>query len=226
MTKEKSIKIKKSDLWKYATFALLAVAIILGIMFFSGNCTGQAISEDEAGENLIGYLESIGYEASIIEIEKVSGMYYISFEYDGQESSVYLTPDGKNYVYGSLVSIIEEETTQPQQTILECAANYGLEEDTIIFYYSDSCGWCSKMKPGVDSLEQKGYNIYRAEASKADSLITNCVLGHLTSSGVPQFICVKTGEIKVGAFAVYDAEGNPSLDQEAMDAWAESCVAG
>lgn len=108
------------------------------------------------------------------------------------------------------------------QTILECASDYGLDENTIIFFYSDSCGWCSKMKPGVESLIERGYNIYLANANEGESLITECVLDHMTSSGVPQFICVKTGEIKVGAFV--DAESN--LDQTAMDAWVENCLAG
>ena len=108
------------------------------------------------------------------------------------------------------------------QTILECARDHGLDENTIIFLYSDSCGWCSKMKPGVESLIERGYNIYLANANEEESLITECVLDYMTSRGIPQFICVKTGEIKVGAFV--DAERN--LDQTAMDAWVENCLAG
>lgn len=107
------------------------------------------------------------------------------------------------------------------QTILEGASDYGLDENTIIFFYSDSCGWCSKMKPGVESLIERGYNIHLSNANEGESLITECVLDHMESGGIPQFICVKTGEIKVGAFV--DAERN--LDQTAMDAWVENCLA-
>jgi hypothetical protein len=109
------------------------------------------------------------------------------------------------------------------QTILECASDYGLDEDTIIFYYSDSCGWCAKMKPGVQSLIDRGYNVYLANANEGSSLISECVSEYMTTTGVPQFICVKTGEIKIGAGAFIDAESN--LDQAAMDAWFESCLA-
>jgi hypothetical protein len=114
--------------------------------------------------------------------------------------------------------IIEDENGS---TILECARDYGLDETAIIFFYSDSCGWCSKMKPGVESLIERGYNIYSANANERGSLIDECVSSHMTSGGVPQFICVKTGEIKVGAFV--DAKGD--LDQTAMDAWVENCLA-
>lgn len=108
------------------------------------------------------------------------------------------------------------------QTMLECASDYDLDENTIIFFYSDSCGWCSKMKPGVESLIERGYNIYSANANEGEAVINECVLEYMTSGGIPQFICVKTGEIKVGAFV--DAERN--LDQTAMDAWVENCLAG
>ena len=114
------------------------------------------------------------------------------------------------------------DTGENGQTILECASDYGLDETTIIFFYSDSCGWCSKMKPGVESLIERGYNIYSANANERGSLIDECVSSHMTSGGIPQFICVKTGEIKVGAFV--DAERN--LDQTAMDAWVENCLTG
>jgi len=225
MPEKKSIKIKKSDLWKYSTFVLLAVAIIFAFMIFSGSCiTGKAISKEEAGENLMNFAKEEGIDLEIIKLEDIGNFYEVSAIINSYSTSLLITKDGK-YIINGLIPIIEE-TTQPQQTILQCATDYGLEEDTIIFYYSDSCGYCSMMKPGVDSLEEQGYKIYRAEASKSDSLITNCVLDHMTSGAVPQFICVKTGEIKVGAFVDYDTEGNPYLDQEAMDAWAESCLAG
>lgn len=109
-----------------------------------------------------------------------------------------------------------------ENTILDCASEYGLDEDTIIFYYSDYCGWCTKMKPGVQSLIDRGYDVYLL--SGAEPLLTECVSNFLTSTGVPQFICVKTGEIKIGAGGFLDAEGN--LDQDAMDSWFDSCLAG
>ena len=45
MSEEKSITIKKSDLWKYSTFILLAVVIIGGLLIFSGDrpATGNTV---------------------------------------------------------------------------------------------------------------------------------------------------------------------------------------
>ncbi len=43
MTEEKTITLKKSDLWKYSTFILIAVVVVLGIVMFNGNSSGNAV---------------------------------------------------------------------------------------------------------------------------------------------------------------------------------------
>ena len=224
MEEAKTITIKKRDLWKLSTFILLAILIVLLVMNFTGSLiTGKTVSEEEAGQAMLDFALSQGIDAEISSIEKEGDFYIVTLSIEGSEVPVYVTKDGK-YFASSLISLTETSPTTPTtptETILECATNYGLDESTIIFYYSDSCGWCARMKPGVDSLEQRGYNVYQANAAEEDPMISDCVLSHMTSGGVPQFVCVKTGEIKVGAFA--DSEGN--LNQTAMDAWVESCLA-
>jgi len=113
MADEKSIKIKKNDLWKYATFVLLAIVIILGVISFKGGCTGQVISENEAGANLVNFLSSAGYSGfEILNVEDLGTMYKVNTDYQGGEVPFYITKDGKYLVNGELVSIIPE----PQQT--------------------------------------------------------------------------------------------------------------
>jgi thiol-disulfide isomerase/thioredoxin len=104
--------------------------------------------------------------------------------------------------------------------LVECT---GLDAETVIFYYSTGCPWCTKMKPGVENLEKEGYKFYSAEGSEPEAaeMIENCIQEYMTSGGVPQFICLKTGEIKTGAFV--DADKN--LDQDALQAWVDNCIA-
>lgn len=103
--------------------------------------------------------------------------------------------------------------------LVECT---GLDADTVIFYYSTGCPWCQKMKPGVEDLQKEGYKFYMAEGSdpEAAELIDNCVSEYMTSGGVPQFICLKNGEIHTGAFV--DSESN--MDQDALQAWIDECI--
>ncbi|MBW2977409.1 hypothetical protein KY331_01045 [Candidatus Woesearchaeota archaeon] len=104
--------------------------------------------------------------------------------------------------------------------LVECT---GLDPETVIFYYSTGCPWCQKMKPGVENLEKEGYKFYWAEGSdpEAAELIDNCIKEHMTSGGVPQFICLKNGKIQTGAFV--DADKN--MDQDALQAWVDDCIA-
>jgi protein-disulfide isomerase len=46
---EKSITIKKSDLWKYSTFLLLILVLVGVIFLFKGNGTGSAVQQQNTG---------------------------------------------------------------------------------------------------------------------------------------------------------------------------------
>ena len=111
-----------------------------------------------------------------------------------------------------------------KDALTECSATYSLTEDTVIFYHSLSCGWCQKMMPGVEELQNEGYSFHWADVSDAESraVVDDCFSDYLTSSSVPQFICVNSGEIKVGAFA----DKNRNMDMEALRNFADSCIAG
>ncbi len=107
--------------------------------------------------------------------------------------------------------------------IADCVANYDIAEDTVIFYYSNSCSWCAKMKPGVQYLEDQGYSVKRVEGSDPldAELVSTCLAQHFEDGGVPKFICPKTSIVRTGAFA--DADKN--LDQAQMTAFFDACKA-
>ncbi len=218
-TKNLTEKIRKNP-WMLATVLLSVFCLVLLVISFSGNLTGKVISEKEVGNIFLTYITSLGADLSqinITDISSKSGIYAISFDYNGVPYPIFysITKDGK------LVGLLQETETTPEKTVLECATEYEVEEE-IIFYYSDSCGWCAKMKPGVEELEKDGYKFKWIEASDSENsdVINNCIKEHMTSSGVPQFICVKTGEIHVGAFA----DENANLDQIALKAWVDNCL--
>lgn len=196
------------------------LAIVLIVVMILGNA---GVSANVVKNNFIDFADSQLDSLEVLNVERQDDLYAVTFTSSSTgESIVYVSLDGK-YLISGRIPLETEEIEEPEKTILECSADYGLTEDTIIFYYSNSCGWCAKMKPGVEVLESLGYNIYWIEASGEDTeVIDECVKGYMTSGGVPQFICVRTGEIHVGAFA--DSESN--LDQEEMNAWVEECLNG
>ena len=219
----------RTNPWIISTFVLGILAIILIIGSLPGmGITGNVISEDEAVELVLDFVESqVGGEVELIGVSSESGLYKITIFFQDSEVPLYVTKDGKNLVQGllplSLPESEEEMIIEEAEPILECVEPYGLTQDTIIFYYSNSCGWCSKMKPGVEALEKEGYKFYWIEGSDAETsgLIDDCVRSYMTSGGVPQFICPKTNEIHVGAFS----DENSDLDQLALKEWVDNCIA-
>lgn len=217
--------------WILSTIVLAVLVFMFLASSFNG-ITGNVISSTQAEEIVMDFLNAqSSVEAEILSIEdNDNGFYEVRLSVNGQLATLYVTRDGKNIVQGVIPveEIIssgddgEEIPSEPAKPILECAESYGITSDTIIFYYSNSCGWCTKMKPGVELLEKEGYKFKWIEAGASEDLeiINNCVQDHMTSGGVPQFICPKTDEIHVGAFA--DANGD--LDQVALKEWVDNCI--
>lgn len=106
--------------------------------------------------------------------------------------------------------------------ISDCVADYGIDSETIIFYYSNSCGYCAKMKPVVEELETEGYSVKWIEGAdpEGSSIISSCLAEHFESGGVPKFICPKTANIRTGAFL--DAEGNG--DKVKLQEFFDACI--
>ncbi len=168
MTEEKSIKIKKNDLWKYATFVLLAIVIILGVISFRGGYTGQVISEEEAGENLVNYLSSVGYtDFEVQNIQNLGSIYEIDTTYQGQEIPFYITKDG--YIIGnSLVSII------PQKEETSCYKNANCDLELSI-ELMESVGIDSNAV--LECVSTKGDNLFEEDYNTA---VSNGVTGSPT----------------------------------------------
>jgi len=101
----------------------------------------------------------------------------------------------------SIETTVESERVNDNDTLVKCIGPYNITPDTIVFYHSNQCGWCNKMKPVVEKLQNEGYSFHWAEVSDAESMevIKNCFRKQMTRSGVPQFICTKNAEIHVGA---------------------------
>ena len=206
----------------FTTIILGIVAILLLVVMMWDGITRQSISEEEMITKVEEFLSAQVDDLEVLEIQRDSGLYLLIFNYSYQGStaqgSIYTTLNGK-YVINGLMPLAPTESAQP---IAECIGPYGISPDTIIFYYSNSCSWCAKMKPGVEVLEGEGYKFHWVEGSDAEAseVIDECIQAHMTSGGVPQFICPKTDEIYTGAFT--DEEGN--LDQSTFRDWVDECI--
>jgi len=108
-----SLKRMRENPWILTTIFL---ALVLVVYFFAkGGVTGNVVSEDVAGKNLISFIEAQGGTAEIVSTEQTGSFYTIVVEYQGQEIPVYVTLDGE-YLATGLVPLAAEETNDNSNT--------------------------------------------------------------------------------------------------------------
>ena len=112
----------RTNPWIISTFVLGILAIILIIGSLPGmGITGNVISEDEAVELVLDFVESqVGGEVELIGVSSESGLYKITIFFQDSEVPLYVTKDGKNLVQGLLpLSLPEPEEPEPIEGIVK-----------------------------------------------------------------------------------------------------------
>jgi len=171
MSEKKSITIKKDDLWKYATFLLLAAVIIMGVMLFDAKTTGQVVLDgDHAAQNLVDFASAQGDQLEVIEVEDLGDCFYeVMFSINGDTGTIKVTKDGEFFLFGDLVSMKEEfpepEPEQIEEIPQEQPSLYS-EEDLV------------KLKEFNDCISENGIVIYGMEWCPACSQLVEMLGGY------------------------------------------------
>ncbi|RLG15932.1 hypothetical protein DRN69_02270 [Candidatus Pacearchaeota archaeon] len=120
-SRKKSITEKiRENPWIISTFVLGILTVILLLGNFSGGLTGNVVSKEKAGDNLIQYLsKAIGAEVELIDVEEFGGLYKVIIGYEGEKIPLYVTKDGSYYTnfLMPILSKIEQKTQTTSQDI-------------------------------------------------------------------------------------------------------------
>jgi len=117
-------KISKNP-WMIVSSILAVIVIILLISFFRGGVTGSVIAGEDAGENIVEYLNSrTGGGVEYISVEDLgSNLYAVTVSYENQEIPVFVTKDGGYFVQGAVPLtgevISSTETEQPPAEVIK-----------------------------------------------------------------------------------------------------------
>ena len=118
MADEIKIKIPKINLKKIKKNPWVLTTIVLGVLVIIAllnNGFALGISANKASQNLLEYYQNNGVEGLSIEsVEKISGLYQVNFEYQGNTVPMYVTKDGK-YIAASLSPLIISDS-EPKDT--------------------------------------------------------------------------------------------------------------
>jgi hypothetical protein len=122
-TKSKKINLTKQlreNPWILSTFVLGILILILIIGNVSGIFTGKSISSNDAGNNLVEYLNTVAdSEVTLISIENERNLYLVTVGFQGNEIPVYVTKDGEYYTTSLLpiISSTQQETPTTSELI-------------------------------------------------------------------------------------------------------------
>lgn len=215
MSEEGTITIKKDDLWRYATFALLAVVLIGGFFVFTGgNPTGNV--NDNPGEQQQGVVEASvdddpvmgdpNAPVTIIEFSDYQCPFCQRFWAQTLPSikEQYIDTGKAKLVYRDLPIPQLHQMAQSTAEAAECVRD-AAGSDEAYFEYHDVV-FSNQQALSVDNLktwaQDMGYDIsscldsgeFRSEVQKdvADAQATK--LPSERGVGTPRFIVKKTGE--------------------------------
>lgn len=128
--------------------------IILGIfavLLVAGTgITGNAISEDEAAQIILGFAEE--QTGQVLELQSVSensGLYEVVIIYQGNEVPLYLTKDGKNLVQG--LTSLDSLTAPVQQQIAPPVEMTKSDKPTVNLFVMTHCPYGTQAEKGFIS---------------------------------------------------------------------------
>lgn len=170
-------------------FIFVVILIINGTNISNVNITGNVILEDQAGEIALQLAQTQSPDATIIEINEVSGLYEVFLNMDGQEIPIYVTKDGQNIVYGLIpldflvndseisledTSSIEGDTFQQTSDSL-CTDDSG--KPYVLLFSTTWCPHCTWISDTFDALANSDFadkvNIQHWELDTDDNTITS-----------------------------------------------------
>jgi hypothetical protein len=104
--------------WLISTLVLGILVVILLVTTFSGTLTGNAVSKNTAATNLVDYAKLQGIDVLVNGVSEESGLYSLDVSIDGQNTSLFVTKDGKNIVNGliPMITSTSDTNTKTQTT--------------------------------------------------------------------------------------------------------------
>jgi len=151
---ESVYKVKKGSLlrdkpWVVSTFVLgILVILLLAGNLFNFNITGNAVSANKAGENILNFAVSQGMTAEVVSVTSEGSFYKVILSIDGSEVPVYVTKDGK-YFTSSLIPLITEVDASTSDTTTQTQEIPKSVKPSVELYVFTYCPYGTQAEKGI-----------------------------------------------------------------------------
>lgn len=154
--------IKKKNPWLISTVVLGSIVVVILFFVFKGGViggiTGTVISEGEAGNKLVDYLNTrTGGGVSLVSAESEDSLYKVTVSYQGDKIPLYITKDGKYFIQSQSLMPLTGQVVNPQQPT---TTGYSEEDLANIKEFSNclaekglkvyGAGWCGHCQNLID----------------------------------------------------------------------------
>ncbi len=161
--KSKGFKIKKQDIWRYATFIALLLLVVSVITGNKGNnCNLGMVSADIAASNAVNFINNnmLQGEASaeLVGLSESNGLYAINISIAGKDYTSYVTKDGKMlFTSGVEIKEIEKQNITPEDDTPENNDNNIPKKDkpVVELFIMSHCPFGTQIEKGFIPVAEK-----------------------------------------------------------------------
>ncbi len=129
-----------------STIVLGVLSMFLLISMTSGGMTGNVVSEEVAGENVLDFASSQLTDMEILNVEKESGLYKVDYSSSESDGVIYVTLDGKNLISGLIPLIVEEDDEESSSNTQEIPKSDKPEVELFVMSY---CPYGTQAEKGI-----------------------------------------------------------------------------
>jgi len=202
----------RTNPWIITTFAFGALVLIMFVMSFTGVLTGNAVSGDEAGKNLISYISALPTIQGNLTLKSVTdkgSLYEVTVEYQGNDIPVYVTKDGKYYT-ASIVPLTADDSSLTGNAVDEQPKDVPKTDKPVVqafvfTYCPYGLQFEKALSPVYDLLKNKAdinlvyIGAMHGEYEKVESLRQLCVLKNYGKDGLWKYLNKFNVDTKIGA---------------------------
>ncbi|MFZ5955598.1 MAG: DsbA family protein [Nanoarchaeota archaeon] len=140
----------------WAVSTIILVILLIAVLLI--NPMSQNVSKDEAGESVVNFLNAqTGGGVGLVNVEAQGSLYQVTVSYQNQDIPVYITSDGKNFVYNIVPLTGDAINTNTNEEKIEVPKS---DKPTVELFVMTYCPYGTQAeKAMIPAIRELGTNV-------------------------------------------------------------------